>query len=410
MNTVATYRITSHGKARWLSDYRRDGRRYRAFHDTRQQAEAAVARAAAEMAEAGAAWVALDASERMRLMSFWRETQALGTTPEEVMAAWRKAGEVGSRVSVGATVKELLTVKNSAGASAKYRDGLRLVLGQFIRGQESAPIESLTFRDVEAFLESKRLASRQTLRSRISTLFRFAVRRGYVRSNPCDRLERVRAAWSSPEILTPMQAARCLVYLRRNPRGMAWFVLTCFCGLRPEEAARTSWRAVRGDCVAVEAQTTKVRQRRIVHPHATALAWLDFARKLKADLPISGAVRRGIVRELRGVLRLKAWPKDVTRHTAASYWLAVTQDSAFVAEQLGNSVDVLKKHYKALVTREQAERFWGISPPANDSKQATYKQSEEKAEGQEKGEKDRNSGRVTATLTRSGIPPRTGRA
>jgi hypothetical protein len=33
-----------------------------------------------------------------------------------------------------------------------------------------------------------------------------------------------------------------------------------------------------------------------------------------------------------------------------------------VAMELGNSVDVLKKHYMELVTDEQAKKFWQLTP------------------------------------------------
>jgi hypothetical protein len=56
------------------------------------------------------------------------------------------------------------------------------------------------------------------------------------------------------------------------------------------------------------------------------------------------------------------WPKDLTRHTAASYWLAVDGNAVNVADQLGHSVAQLKTHDKALVTRADAERFWRLIP------------------------------------------------
>lgn len=52
----------------------------------------------------------------------------------------------------------------------------------------------------------------------------------------------------------------------------------------------------------------------------------------------------------------------MTRHTAASYWLALDGNPVAVAEQLGHSVTELKTHYRALVTRAVAERFWSLIP------------------------------------------------
>jgi integrase len=53
----------------------------------------------------------------------------------------------------------------------------------------------------------------------------------------------------------------------------------------------------------------------------------------------------------------------VTRHTAASYWLAETGSTTQVAEALGHSEDVLRRNYMALVTKAEAQEFWQLLPP-----------------------------------------------
>ena len=50
----------------------------------------------------------------------------------------------------------------------------------------------------------------------------------------------------------------------------------------------------------------------------------------------------------------------VRRHSAASYWLADCGSAATVATALGHSDSVLKKHYMALVTKADAEKFWKL--------------------------------------------------
>ena len=67
-------------------------------------------------------------------------------------------------------------------------------------------------------------------------------------------------------------------------------------------------------------------------------------------------------KDLRAVLGWKAWKHDCTRHTAASNWLAECRSAADVATSLGNSETVLRKHYMALVTKKDAEKFWQLTP------------------------------------------------
>jgi integrase len=199
-----------------------------------------------------------------------------------------------------------------------------------------------------------------------ATLFTPAVKRGYRRDNPCDAVEVPAAPRSTPAIFTVRQTARCLIFSGGGNHALWAGSCLALCGLRPEEAERTDWDAVQIDngeaYVRVEAQTSKVRQRRIVTPLPAAVAWLKVARALGSELPITRQIRRSAMRRLRDYLGWKVWPKDVTRHTAASYWLALDGNPVAVAEQLGHSVAELKTHYRALVTRAVAERFWSLIP------------------------------------------------
>ena len=52
------------------------------------------------------------------------------------------------------------------------------------------------------------------------------------------------------------------------------------------------------------------------------------------------------------------WPADVLRHSFASYWLAVHQDRARLAEMMGNSVEVIARHYRRPVPKEVGEAFF----------------------------------------------------
>ncbi len=151
---------------------------------------------------------------------------------------------------------------------------------------------------------------------------------------------------------------------RQEMAFLGWLVLALLAGLRLEEADRIQWSHINLDTgtVTVDAAASKVRQRRIVHLMPSAREWMQLALKAKSRLSLSQPTRRRFLRRLRDYLGFKSWPKDVLRHSAASYWLAECQDAAKVALELGNSVGVLLRHYRELVTKEDAERFWEIRP------------------------------------------------
>lgn len=155
------------------------------------------------------------------------------------------------------------------------------------------------------------------------------------------------------------------MFVKRNsPRGLAWFALALLAGVRPEEADRLQWSDIDLDrgMVTVDAAASKVRSRRIIHLMPAAVAWLKSARKLGAEMGVPRITRRRYLRAVRAKLGFEKWPTDLLRHTAASYLLAHHQDAGKVALELGNSPAVLFRHYRELVTREAAERFWNLKP------------------------------------------------
>ena len=56
------------------------------------------------------------------------------------------------------------------------------------------------------------------------------------------------------------------------------------------------------------------------------------------------------------------WPQDCARHSACSYWLAERQDLQYIAMQLGNSGTMIMRHYRDLVSKETAAKFWALMP------------------------------------------------
>jgi hypothetical protein len=341
------------GQRRWVVAWTEDGRGRRQFFRSRIEAEEA---AALRRGDNGAVMAQIE-SHGLTLRKVW-EAYLTATKPVEINRG----------PTLAETIEEVLRAKSAGGRSTRYLAALEQALQQFAEGRPATRIGAISTRDVEDWLATKRLASRSTLRARLSALFSFAVRRGYCGENPCDRLEAVRSERPVPAVFTHRQAAKALVWIRRRmPRALGAFVLSTLCGLRPEEAQATTWEAIRLDApggahVIVEAQTSKIRQRRVVYPLPMAVAWLRVARAHGSDLPLPRMAWRRMLHRLRGVLRWTVWPKDVTRHTAATYWLAVEPNTYKVAEQLGNSPGILKAHYKALVTREEADRFWRLVP------------------------------------------------
>jgi integrase len=342
--------------------------RKRHFFTSKVTAEAEASRIQAERDSAGKVWTELPAEHRTELIAIWNEITTAGHTLREVWDAYRRLPQGKVAPALGDVVKELIQVKRNAGRSPDYVGNLELILNQFMNGKAVIPVSQIGLPEVQQFLDSKRINSRSTLRARLSTLFKFSMRREYRADNPCARLEAITVPHEPPRVFTPEQAGSCVQWLRANAKhALPWFILSTFCGLRPEEAEKTTRADIHAKegWIKVEAQTTKVRQRRIVYPKPEALAML--AKSLKGgSLPLNPTARKRVIQGfgdaegLRDVIGSATWPKDITRHSAASYWLADSGSAEHIAGMLGHSEKVLNRNYKALVTKEQAKAFWKI--------------------------------------------------
>lgn len=356
------------GVKQWKVRRWENGKPKRTFFASKKEADAEAVTLRTQLDRAGEVWLSLSAREREDLIAAFHEAQKKGIDLR--MAISQASGQAVQSPSARSVIDELKSSKLRSGRDPKYVTNLGIVLDQFVKGRESLLINKFTLADVETFLDSKSLNYRSTVRGKLSTLFNFAVRRGYRLDNPCNRLEQIKVTRVSPSIFTVKQFTTAVEWLNKHQRaGLAWFALATLCGLRPEEAEKTTKADVhfKEGFVKVEAQTTKVRQRRVVYPKPEAMAFLKWAIKRGGKLPIGKAPRMKIIsgrktkaQGLRHALGFKVWPKDITRHTAASYWLASDGSAAHVADMLGNSERVLKRDYKALVTRAEAVEFWKV--------------------------------------------------
>lgn len=353
----------------WVADHGRlNGVRRRRFFRTREQAEADVETAELQRRSAGDVWVGLTPSERLDAAQVIVEARKRGLT---LRAVWDRflaldAEAPAEVITLGDAIDRFLDAKGGNGTRPKYLESLRYSLRKFAAGREATPLHEVGAPGLSAHIDG--LGSQWGKRSafrRLSTFWSFARRRGWVTANPFERVELVRVGDKVPVVLTVRQAARALVWTRRHrPRALAVLALAMFAGIRPWEIRGVTWADVDLDdgFVRVSAAASKVAQRRIVTLEPAAVAWLRLAKDAGAQLPATAFLARRLLPALAGVLGWSSWPHDALRHTAASYLIAHRRDLASVAVDLGNSPGILLRHYRELVTKRDAARFWGLVP------------------------------------------------
>ena len=91
-------------------------------------------------------------------------------------------------------------------------------------------------------------------------------------------------------------------------------------------------------------------------------AWLDGAAKREGPLAREEDFRDNL-EALKEAAGISDWPHNGLRHSFASYHLAAFGDAIKTATMLGHKdPGVVHNHYKALVQKSDAVRFWDLRP------------------------------------------------
>jgi len=60
--------------------------------------------------------------------------------------------------------------------------------------------------------------------------------------------------------------------------------------------------------------------------------------------------------------KVTRWVQDILRHSFASYWLPIHKNRNALAEEMGNSVEVIKDHYRRPILKVTATKYWALAP------------------------------------------------
>jgi len=152
-------------------------------------------------------------------------------------------------------------------------------------------------------------------------------------------------------------ATAWLAAVRKHyPELLAYFTMCLFAGVRPSEARQIEWKDIDldGSMLTIGASIAKPRHRRIVHLSQNCVSLL---REAGSNPRINQAHRIEYIQQKEPTL---GWGHDIMRHSFASYHLALHESADKTALEMGNSPQILFKHYRELVKKADAERFFQI--------------------------------------------------
>jgi site-specific recombinase XerD len=261
---------------------------------------------------------------------------------------------------------EFIESRIASGVSHKYVVSVRCTMRILLRAFAGKTIDDIEPAALDRMLEELthlRKRSRNTYRTILVSFGNFLKARGNLPLDKPTAFERM-TVWrnevNAVSIYSCEEMSR-LLYGAHNAL-VPFLAIAAFAGMRTAEICRLDWSNVHLDrgFIECEAKMAKTRSRRLIPISDNLRAWLEpLAQpcgKVVAYQSEDQAMRR-----FHRSIRFK-WKRNALRHSYISYRLAVIADTARVALECGNSPDVIFKHYRELVTPEEACKWFSIMP------------------------------------------------
>jgi integrase len=291
--------------------------------------------------------------------------------------------------TVREVVDELIASKASAGKSDVYIKDLTLRLGAFANNFQLR-ISSVSGKQIEEYIRGLKTLGRDekqrrqlsgrtqnNIRRLVSTLFKFAIKRGYLPKDhdEISGVEKATVDSGEIEVFSPAELqklfAACQTPVKERGKWrtreemIPYLAIAAFCGLRAAEIMRLDWSEIHlvgsERFVEIKAGNAKTASRRTVPITDNCAAWLE--RYAKSSGPVINLSRAD--KQLFLYLAEKSgvpWKHNGLRHSFISYRLAVIKDVGQVSLEAGNSPGMVFKHYRQLVRESEAQEWFAIQP------------------------------------------------
>lgn len=345
-----------------------DGRRVRKFFPSRAQAASYAKDANNETRAIGWQAMGLTDAQRTEAASCYAELAPLNCSLKTAVHFYiAHQNKVSRCMTLKSAVAEILDEKSKLKLSGSHMRTMRCHFRAAVKKFGDKAVSTLTRHEIQAWLHSRRLPppSFKSVRTHLVILFEHCVREGYMDSNPAKNIPLPKSTSTPPGILSvPALNALLQITGKQKPQMMAAIAIQALAGIRREEITKLDWREIRFDGGLIEVTTgkSKTAQRRLV-------VMCDKLRDILKPLqkPSGPVVPKSFGKhsaELRQSLISSGflWPKNALRHSFASYHLALHQDAAKTALQLGHKdTGTLFEHYRALVTESAARAWFGVA-------------------------------------------------
>ena len=257
-------------------------------------------------------------------------------------------------------VADFLVFKRQDDMSQRYLNDLKSKLGRFVAAFGDKLVCDISPQDLDSWLRGLEMtaASRDSYRRNLGVMFESARRRGYCALNPAAEIRFTKRLTGEVTILAPKQVSRILETCGREM--VPYIALCAFAGLRPTEAASLDWSDIHLDTgeIEVKARHAKTRRHRLIPIPDNLRTWLVVYQRESGRVFFS----RRKFRETYRAAGFAKWPLDVLRHSFGTYRLPLLKSAEALALEMGNSPDVIFRHYRRAMNESVAAAYFRITP------------------------------------------------
>lgn len=294
-------------------------------------------------------------------------------TPLEVTRDWlrRNAVEL-PKITVADAVKEIKKQAETDGKSDLRRKQLANVLDRFAENFNQE-VSTLTPKLIAEYLTALELAerTRRNHRDVIGFFNRWLVLRGYL-AKGTDWLEGVQnySARKLGQISTYTADEMRRLITAADKRILPMIVIGGFAGLRHAEIARLEWQDIdlEEGFIEVKAENAKTDTRRIVPLKPNLKAFLKkLAKKSGKVVSVVNTTKQLLktasdTADAENEIEALEWKHNALRHTYISARVAETGDVPRVADEAGNSPQVIRTNYLKRMRPAAATEWFAIEP------------------------------------------------
>ena len=206
----------------------------------------------------------------------------------------------------------------------------------------------------------------------VSGFLTWCVKNEYCPTNIALKIDKAKYDRRTPEILSVEQAKALMEAAKiiNNGSLIPYVALLLFDGLRDGEASRIDWDQItlnenesQISIKALAAKTHAPRQH-LMEDNLVAILkkFNGVTIKPKNFTKLWRKVREqaGFNCTKKTVARKPNWIEDATRHSCISYWLKIHQNRGEAAYRFGNSPAIIREHYEAHVSLNDAKEYFNI--------------------------------------------------